>query len=358
MVELDGATGEGGGQILRSGLSLAMCTGQPLRIHQIRAGRAKPGLMRQHLACVQAAQAVCGARVEGAELGSMTLLFEPGGVVAGDYRFVVGTAGSCMLVLQTVLPALMVAPGVSRLTLTGGTHNPMAPSFHFIERCFAPLLQRLGVGLALELRRHGFYPAGGGEVGVRITPATALVPFDLLARGAPVAACAECLVPGLARRIALRQLALVGEALGWPQAQLHTPPTRQNEGPGNALMATLVYEQVTELVTSFGERGVSSEQVAAQLVAELRAYQQGDAALGPHLADQWALPLALAVHASGRAASFTCVELTEHTRTNLAVIQRFLPLQASVQPQGTGWCVSLAGRSISKGVDDKAAAIG
>jgi RNA 3'-terminal phosphate cyclase (ATP) len=156
LIELDGSTGEGGGQILRSALALAMCTGQPMRIQHIRAKRPKPGLMRQHLTCVQAAVAVCGAKVEGAELGSQTLVFEPGAVRAGDYAFNVGTAGSCTLVLQTVLPALMLCAAPSRVQLTGGTHNPMAPPFHFLERSFAPLLRRLGVGLELALRRLGF----------------------------------------------------------------------------------------------------------------------------------------------------------------------------------------------------------
>src|SRR3990167_8207439 len=142
---LDGSTGEGGGQILRTGLALSMVTGRPLHITRIRAGRPKPGLMRQHLACVQAAMAVCGGQADGAELGSQTLLFTPSAVRAGDYRFQIATAGSCLLVLQTVLPALMLADGESRVQLSGGTHNPMAPPFDFLERAFAPLVRRLGV---------------------------------------------------------------------------------------------------------------------------------------------------------------------------------------------------------------------
>ena len=124
LIELDGSTGEGGGQILRTGLALSMCTGRPIAIQRIRAKRPKPGLMRQHLTCVQAAVAVCGGKVEGAELGSQTLVFEPGPVRAGDYAFNVGTAGSCTLVLQTVLPALMRCAESSRVSLSGGTHNP------------------------------------------------------------------------------------------------------------------------------------------------------------------------------------------------------------------------------------------
>ncbi|MGP1684584.1 MAG: RNA 3'-terminal phosphate cyclase, partial [Giesbergeria sp.] len=201
-ITLDGSTGEGGGQILRTGLALSMVTGRPLHIQQIRAKRPKPGLMRQHLACAQAAQAVCGGQAEGAELGSQAMQFTPGAVRSGDYRFQIATAGSCLLVLQTVLPALMLADGESRVQLSGGTHNPMAPPFDFLERAFAPLLRRLGVGLDLQLQRRGFYPAGGGEVAVRITPpAQPLAPVDVLERGPLQNAWGEALAPGISRGV-------------------------------------------------------------------------------------------------------------------------------------------------------------
>jgi len=340
LIELDGSTGEGGGQILRTGLALSMCTGRPMSIQRIRAKRPKPGLMRQHLTCVQAAVAVCGAKVEGAELGSQTLVFEPGPVHAGDYAFNVGTAGSCTLVLQTVLPALMLCAEPSRVSLSGGTHNPMAPPFHFLERSFAPLLRRLGVGLDLELRRLGFYPAGGGELSAVVQPTPGgLQPFDLTDRGPVQEAYAECFTPALPSAVAVRELAALARALGWSGEQLRTPAVRQNEGPGNALLATMAYAHVSEVVTVFGEKGVSAEQVAGALVKEVKAYQASEGALGQHLADQWMLPLALAVVERGGAASFTCTELTEHATTNIGVIERFLPVRFDVVPGDASSCV-------------------
>jgi RNA 3'-terminal phosphate cyclase (ATP) len=335
LIELDGSTGEGGGQILRTALALSMCTGQPMTIQRIRAKRPKPGLMRQHLTCVQAAAAVCGAKVEGAELGSQTLVFEPGPVRAGDYAFNVGTAGSCTLVLQTVLPALMLCDEPSRVALSGGTHNPMAPPFHFLERSFAPLLRRLGVGLDLELRRLGFYPAGGGEISARVVPAAAgLQPFDLTDRGPAQVPYAECFAPALPSALVVRELAALARALGWSDEQLRTPAVRRDEGPGNALLATMGCAHVTEVVTVFGERGFSAERVAGALVKEVRAYQATEGALGQHLADQWMLPLALAVVARGGEASFTCTELTEHATTNIGVIEQFLPVRFDLDSTG------------------------
>jgi RNA 3'-terminal phosphate cyclase (ATP) len=343
MIEIDGSTGEGGGQILRSALALAMCTGQPIAMRHIRAKRPKPGLMRQHLTCVSAAAAVSGAKVAGAEPGSQDLVFEPGPVRAGSYSFNVGTAGSCTLVLQTVLPALMLAPEPSRISLGGGTHNPMAPPFHFLERCFAPLLQRLGVELGLELRRHGFYPAGGGEIEALIRPAAGgLAPFDLIERGAAVESYAECLLAAVPHSVAERELSTMGRLLGWQGEQLRTRGLPQHEGPGNALMATLAYEHVTEVATSFGEKRIGAEQVAKALVREVKAFQASEGALGPHLADQWMLPLALAVAAKGEGASFTCTELTEHALTNIGVIEQFLPVKFAVERGGSACRVTCA----------------
>ncbi|MFG6457427.1 RNA 3'-terminal phosphate cyclase [Roseateles sp. BYS96W] len=342
VIELDGASGEGGGQILRTGLALAMCTRQPVRFSRIRAGRAKPGLMRQHLACVQAAAAVSGAQVEGAELGSQTLVFTPGDVRAGEYRFDVGSAGSCTLVLQTVLPALMSAAGESQITLTGGTHNPMAPPFHFLQRCFAPLLARLGVGLELALVRHGFYPAGGGRFTARIVPAARLVPVDVLTRGERLDAFAECLTPGIPGRVAAQELAVLAERLGWPRDKLLHGDARQDEGPGNALMATLAHTGVTELFTAFGEKGRPAEQVAGELVREVRAYIASEGALGEHLTDQWMLPLALAVQASGQPAAFTCTELSLHARTQIETVSAFLPVRFAAEQLHRAWHVTVS----------------
>lgn len=343
MIEIDGSVGEGGGQILRTSLALSMCTGQRFKLTRIRAGRAKPGLMRQHLTCVNAATEICGAEVQGAELNSQSLSFVPGALRAGDYAFNVGTAGSCTLVLQTVWPALMMADAPSHLNLGGGTHNPMAPPFHFLERSYAPLMRKLGAKVELSLRRLGFYPAGGGEIEATIWPAEALLqPFDLNERGVKVDSYAECLAPALPRSVVQRELEQLGRGLGWSEDQLRVAPARQNEGPGNALMATLAFENVCEVVTHFGEKGVSAEQVARNVIREVRDYQLSEAALGPHLADQWALPLALAVWTRQSSASYTCTDLTPHAKTNFETIERFLPVRFSTARSGTSWQVSVS----------------
>jgi RNA 3'-terminal phosphate cyclase (ATP) len=346
MIELNGATGEGGGQILRTALALSMCTGQPFRIEQIRAKRSKPGLMRQHLMCVNAARQISGAEVSGAAIGSQTLEFAPREVKAGAYRFAIDGAGSTTLVLQTVLPPLLLARAPSTITLIGGTHNPMAPPFQFIERAFARMVNASaaapqsapptgGEALALTLNRHGFYPAGGGEIVATITP-QALRPLHLHERGELRNAYAEVIVAGVPSAVAERELATMGRLMGWQGEQLRRVAARQNEGPGNALIATLDYEHVTEVLMQLGEHGVSAERVAKQLARDIRGYQSRSEPVGEHLADQLLLLLALA--GSG---SFSATNITEHTRTNALVIEQFLPVHITIEPRGEGGIVSV-----------------
>ena len=350
MIELDGSAGEGGGQILRTALALSLISGQPFRIDNIRAKRSKPGLLRQHLTCVQAAVAVGGGAAEtsarnrdGGEvrLGDTCLTFSPGQVRAGEYEFAVGSAGSCTLVLQTVLWPLAQAQGVSTVLLRGGTHNPMAPSLSFLQHVEPCLAGNGPALLELDLRRHGFYPAGGGEVQVRIHPPTGgLAALNLMERGKLLSAWAECLHAGIPRGVAERELAVLKDAFGWSDEQLRNRALRANEGPGNALVAVLEYENITELFASYGAKGTSAEQVAKQLVREVRGYLAHEAPVGPHLADQLMIPLALAA-LQGRRGQYLTTELTQHALTNAQVIEAFLPVRFVMAPVNKGVVVSV-----------------
>ncbi len=326
---IDGSVGEGGGQILRSALSLAVCTGQPFQIKNIRAGRAKPGLMRQHLTCVQAAAEISDAQVVGAVIGSTELQFTPttlkSGISGGAYNFAIGTAGSVMLVLQTILPPLLFAKGVSDITLCGGTHNGMAPPFEFLTRAFLPQLKALGAEVRLTLDRHGFNPAGGGRITAHIAPCTAWKPLNLMARGALLNRYAEAIIAGVPVDVAKRELATIGAALTMSEDQLKIRGLPATEGPGNALLLTLEYAQCTEVFMRLGEKGLASETVAKKLLRESAEYAKSEAAVGEYLADQLLLPMAL-----GAGGEFTTVAISDHFKTNVGVIQQFLNVNVSV----------------------------
>lgn len=326
-IHIDGSQGEGGGQILRSALTLSMITGFSFRIERIRAGRAKPGLLRQHLTAVAAAARICDAEVSGNAPGSQTLEFIPRAIQGGDYRFDIGTAGSCTLVLQTVLPALWFAGRPSTVTVSGGTHNGSAPPADFLIRAWQPLMRRMGADMDITLARHGFYPAGGGEVTAAIRPVAALRPLDLGARGAQRAIKAIAVVAGLPADIAKRELEHLSAHFGDAEQELRVLSSR--EGPGNVVMVEVHHEHLTEIFTAFGEKGVKAETVADRAAREALRYMESGAIAGEHLADQLVLPMALA--GSG---SFTATAISPHLETNWQVIQKFLPVELEIRQNG------------------------
>lgn len=337
VLTLDGAAGEGGGQILRSALALSLATGTPFRLERIRGKRRPAGLLRQHLTALNAAAMVGDAEVVGAQIGSSTITFTPRGVKPGTYRFAVGTAGSTTLVLQTVLPALMSASGPSELVLEGGTHNPFAPPFDFLARAFLPLIERMGPRLAAELERPGFYPAGGGRFRLRIDPASTLTPLTLVDRGGIRARRAIALVANLSGEIGRRELAVVQRKLGWPEEALELRLVSESPGPGNVLLIEVESEQITEVFTGFGERGTSAEAVATMVVDEVRRYLVSSAPVGPYLADQLLLPLALA-----GGGTFRTQGLSRHATTNIEVIRRFLDVPIGTESEdGAGVVVRI-----------------
>jgi RNA 3'-terminal phosphate cyclase (ATP) len=330
-VTIDGSAGEGGGQILRTSLALSLVTNQPFRIVNVRAGRKKPGLLRQHLTAVQAATKVGDAVTDGAVLGSTELVFRPEGIRAGEYCYAVGTAGSTTLVLQTVLPALMLADGPSRLTLQGGTHNPFAPPFDFLARTFLPLLARFGPIVEPNLQRAGFYPAGGGKFEITIQPVAKLHPVELFARGADRGRRVIAHVAALPASIAERAFDQVEKRMGWARSSFEIVEHPADCGPGFIMAAEVASEHVVETFSGFGERGVRAEQVADAVVDQVRQYLSSSAPVGEYLTDQLLLPLVLA--GSG---GFRSVGLSSHAKTNIEVIRKFLPVTIETTPADAG----------------------
>lgn len=328
-IVIDGSAGEGGGQILRTSLALSLVTGRPFGIEKIRAGRQRPGLLRQHLTAVNAAAEISRAKLEGAELGSQELTFRPGPVRAGEYRFAVGSAGSATLVFQTVLPALMLAGEPSKLTLEGGTHNPLAPPFDFLQKTFLPLISRMGPRVETRLESAGFYPAGGGRFEATITPSKHLSPIEITTRGEITHRKASVLLANLPAHIAERELGMLRDQLPWPEDAFTANTGVPSPGPGNAVLVEVGCEEVTEVFSGFGQKGVRAESVIHDLVREIRTYLAAGVPVGEHLADQLLLPLALA-----RGGRFATLAPSRHTRTNMEVIARFLPVEFATEQLG------------------------
>lgn len=322
-IEIDGSHGEGGGQIIRTSLALSMVTGQPMHITNIRAKRKKPGLLRQHLTALNAAAQICAARIEGSEMGATEIYFDPQAVQPGDYTFKVGTAGSATLVLQTVLPALMLAKDPSIVAIEGGTHNPFAPPYPFIENVFTPLARRMGFKIETRLERYGFYPAGGGRIVATVEPADRLEPLHLQERFQPLEIKATALLCRIPSEVGERELNELQRLLDIPAENLALEKTRNSPGPGNALMCSVSDGNIVELFTGFGERGVSAEQVAKRVAGAVRQHIDSGAPVGRHLADQLMVPMALVGEGS-----FRTGKPSMHALTNIEVIKKFCNINA------------------------------
>jgi RNA 3'-terminal phosphate cyclase (ATP) len=248
-------------------------------------------------------------------------------VQPGEYEFAVGTAGSATLVFQTLLPALLCGRTPSRITVEGGTHNPFAPPFDFLAGTFLPILERMGASVDANLERFGFYPAGGGRMTFGIAPCAALRPLTLLHRGA-TRVHARGLVASLPEGIAKREMTIVRERLGLERHLCRIETVDMSVGPGNVLLIVVEGESLTEIVTGFGIKGVSAETVASDACDEARRYLESDVPVGSHLADQLLIPMALA-----GGGSFRTLSPSAHTRTNAAVVRRFLDVPIAIDAE-------------------------
>lgn len=332
-IQLDGS--DGGGQMLRTALTLAMVTGQPFRMTNIRGKRRKPGLMRQHLTCVRAACEISDGTADGAEIGSTELVFRAGKMRPGSYQFSIGTAGSTGLLLQTLLPALWLADGPSTLRLSGGTHNPLAPPFEFLQRVFLPAMERMGAKAELDLIETGFAPVGGGIIECRIEPCGKFQTAEFAERGALVASSIR--VPVRHLPVAIAGRILNAAITAFPCDDVRVEPREPGPGRGVACLVEARFEHGCELTSSFGEQGVTAEKVGRRAGKPMQDFIGCGAAIGRHLADQLLLPMALA--GGGR---FTTTAPDDHVPTNLAVIREFLEVPCRVEPVSNGvWEVAM-----------------
>lgn len=321
LLEIDGSVGEGGGQILRTSIALALLTGRPFRLYNIRAGRSKPGLQPQHLMSVQSAATIGQAKLRGASRGSSDLTFEPGAVAAGNYRFDIGTAGATSLVLHTLyLPLALRGGAPSQLTLIGGTHVSTSPCYHFLETTWRRYLELLGLRVSLRMVRPGFYPRGGGQVEAHIQPAARLTGLRLRERG-PIRLTGFSAVAGLPEDIARRQARRTRFRLEQHGLKADIRAETWDGGPGTVLAVIVHTTPVPILFVGLGARGKPAERVADEAVDQVLAYvQAAPAAVDFHSADQLVLPLALADGPS----EYTVAEVTRHLTTNIDIIRRFI----------------------------------
>lgn len=340
MLQIDGSHGEGGGQLLRTVLSLAAITRRPVRIVNVRARRDKPGLAPQHLAAVRAVQAICGASVQGAALRSTELSFSPGAIRGGEYRFDIGTAGSVTLLLQALLPAMAASGERFHAVVTGGTDVRAAPPADYLREVLLALLARMGLQVRFQVRRRGYYPRGGGEVELAIRAARP--------RALSLATSAEFRqvrglshVADLPEHIATRMRSAALDAFGpvpGLDTEISTAVLGRDAaiGPGGAIVAWAQAGQTVLGAGRVAERGVPAEALGQAVGAELSQDRAAGVTLDVHAADQLPVYLALA----GGESSFTTRVVSSHAQTAMWLIEQFLPVRFEAVPDGPRYRVT------------------
>lgn len=338
MIRIDGSYGEGGGQILRTALALSCVTGRAFEIYNIRKRRQNPGLYPQHLTCIKAAETISRAEVEGAEPGSERLRFSPHGAKSGEYLFdvseVKGSAGSATLVLQSILPALAVQESSSKVRVKGGTHVEWSPSFHYMRDVLLPFLSKIGIRAEMTIEQWGWYPIGGGEIGIVVDRRGDVSSVAVLERGPLIKVSALSILSNLPLSIAKRQGYAGAELLRDMGIEPEVEVTdASSPGKGTFFFVLAEYEHIRAGFSALGALGKRAEDVAAEAVGRFSAYHRSTGALDPYLADQVVPYLAI----SERLSSFTTSKITDHLLSNAWVTEKFLPVSFLIDGERGGF---------------------
>jgi RNA 3'-terminal phosphate cyclase (ATP) len=325
-IKIDGGFGEGGGQILRTALSLSCITGLPFELFNIRKGRKKPGLMPQHITCVDAVSSISSGRVSGGKTGSTSLMFVPQKIIPGNYVFDIKTAGSISLVAQTLLPPLLFADSPSHITIKGGTHVPFSPTYHYISEVFIPMLHKIGIELGSSLSRYGFYPKGGGEAGFTILPAKKIKGLNQTSKGALLSIDGYSGVSRLPVSIAERQKNALLKKIHPLSADLRILDV-PSSGAGTFVFLKGEYEHALSGFSSLGKRGKTAESVGIEASKAFIDFHNSPSFLDPYLSDQIVIYLGLSTESS----AYTTSRITQHLLTNLWVIEKFLNVTYEIE---------------------------
>jgi len=308
MIEIDGSHGEGGGQIIRTSLTLSAITKKSVHIFNIRANRSNPGLQMQHLTSAKAVRSICRGTLTGAELGSRELTFEPGEIIGGRYDFNIGTAGSTSLVAQTVIPIAIMAAKPSEITIQGGTHVMKSPSYDYLDKVFVPAINTMGAKVKIKMRRSGYYPRGGGEILVEVEPSKLAGNTDWRTTDSDVSVLIR--LSNLQMQIAMHEKKIFVEK----NIERIRVIQEQALDPGNAILAWKGFHGAYSL----GEKSKRAELVAKEALDEILTTENFD--VDRHLADQLLIYTMLA---EGKT-SFTTTEINKHLKTNAEIAYKFI----------------------------------
>ena len=320
MMEIDGSHGEGGGQVLRTAVSLSAVLREPVRVTGIRAGRPNPGLAAQHVAGIGAVAELCDAEVDGVSVGSEEVTFRPGALVGGEFDFDIGTAGSTSLVLQACLLPAAFSKSLVTLTLKGGTDTKWSPPVDFMRLVHTPIVRRMGVSIDIDLVHRGFYPEGGGEIVARIDPCPGIRGVDLGHRGGFLRVSGVAYAQNLPEHVISRTKHAALKALVEHKNIKVDSERSSGVSTGAGVVLAAEYENTVLGASVLGKRGLKAETLGETCATDLAETMRSGATVDEHMLDQILPYMALAKEESVILAE----ELTGHAETNMWVVERFL----------------------------------
>lgn len=328
-IEIDGGWGEGGGQMVRTAVGLASALGERAIIRDIRKGRKQPGLRAQHLSGIKLAAEMCDADVSGLEIGSTEIDFSPRSNTGGEFNLDIGTAGSISLVLQTCLIPAIMAKGPTRFFIRGGTDVPWSPPMDYLRMVMVPIIQQMGGEIEISVRQRGFYPSGGGELIVEVSPAGQLKSMKRSERGKLIWIEGSIACRNLPEHVVERAKNAAIKGLADQISPKILVDHAKGPSTGVSLVLAAHYENAILGSSALGEKGMPAEKLGEIAARGLRDEIDSGATLDMHAADQM-IPFLFLAKDSSR---FLTSELTLHAKTNIWVAQQFIKREAVIEDE-------------------------
>ena len=350
MILVDGSMGEGGGQILRSAITISTLIGKPVEVINIRSNRNDPGLKQQHVLTIQLLSKLFNINIENATVGADWIKFRAHKNIeidSGNNKLVVdiGTAGSIPLLLQTIIPIISIFRKNLTLRIQGGTDVKYSPTIDYITHVLRDAFSRIGITFYVNVIKRGFYPNGQGIVDVEIKKISELYAIEFC-NFKDTQPNIISIASKLPRHVPDRQ---IGHAITTLEKKgiktiKHKSVIETAESAGSSILVYSTSESGIYLGADFiGVKGIKGETIGYKAATRFISDYESHACVDQFLADMLVLPLSFV---KGRS-KFKISKITNHLITNLELIKNINGLKYSIDKVADkGSIVSIIGNSI------------
>jgi RNA 3'-terminal phosphate cyclase (ATP) len=335
-IRIDGGFGEGGGQIIRSAVTLSAITGKPVNIENIRKNRKVPGLRPQHMLGIKILSKICQARVEGLHVSSTSLKFFPSQELNLDLQEDIGTAGSIPLILQVLIPAVSLMKNRLKLSIIGGTDVPWSPTSDYTKYVLAEALSRIGINFTFEIKKRGYYPKGGGLVETQIQPCKSLNSISLTERKT-TSAKLLCTYSDIPEEVIEKEIQNARIILG--ENGFTCEISIKKENALDKGYSILIFSHDTNSV--IGSDGIYHKSLSGLGKLVAKKFIESNLGVDLYLSDMLVVPLSLIKETS----VYRVKQITKHLETNLFVASKITGCKYGIGKLDSGFEVRISGIS-------------